>query len=64
MTDRQKVVLEYVRLYLDAHGYSPTEAEIAKWLGVAQPQAHRLVKALEDGGHVRLLSTRRPIVVV
>lgn len=49
---RQAQALSYIGDYLRLHGCSPSEAEIARFMGVTAPAAHELVVRLERSGRL------------
>ena len=55
LTVRQQQILDFIRAFIDAEGYPPTRAEIAKALGF------RSVNAAED--HLRALSRKGAIAL-
>lgn len=60
MTPLQHRCLEYVRLFIDAHGYSPSYGDIAKEFGCSRSQAFETVSALVDQGElVRTAAKKR-----
>jgi repressor LexA len=54
LTARQRKVLEFIREYLEIHGYPPSIREIASHLGVSGTLGVvKHLKALERAGHLR-----------
>ena len=53
MTRRQKQLIEFIGIYQDKHGISPSYDEMAEGLGLkSKSGVHRLVRALEEMGHI------------
>lgn len=53
MTDRWKLVLEFIRAYVKRHGVSPSYEVMARGLGMrSKSNMHRIVKRLEGEGLV------------
>ena len=53
MTPRQRDVLLYVGKFFEERGYSPSQSEIARHLGVKQQSASDLVARLVRQGALR-----------
>ncbi len=66
MTRRQQQILEFVKDFLNQHGYSPTLEEIAEHFGISSLNGvYKHLKALELRGQIRRLSNQaRSIQVV
>ncbi|HLV01433.1 MAG TPA: transcriptional repressor LexA [Acidobacteriota bacterium] len=66
LTRRQREILEFLRSYLDEHGYSPTLEEIAEHFGLASLNGvYKHLQLLEERGAIRRLSNRaRSIQVI
>lgn len=67
MTPRQGQLLEFIRAYQAAHGgVSPSFDEMSVAIGLkSRGGVHRLVSALEQGGHIRCRAgIRRSIEIV
>lgn len=59
LTVMQQKTLSFIQTHFKQYQQSPTAAEIAKALGItSRGVAYRYVKALEQGGYIRLLSKR------
>jgi len=54
ITERQKVVFEFLRSYVMDHGYPPTMREIGEHFGITWPAARGHLAALEKKGLVRI----------
>ena len=52
LTERQKECLEYIRGYIAENESSPRLEEIAAYLGVKLPTAHKLLEALQSKGYL------------
>jgi repressor LexA len=53
MTDRRKLVLEFIRAYVKLHGVSPSYEVIAKGIGLkSKSNIHRIVHRLKADGHI------------
>lgn len=65
-TKDQKKLLDFLRSYISAHGFSPTYDEMAEALGSrSKGNMARMVKCLEDRGLIRKrFGYRRAIEVV
>ena len=56
MTERQKIVLDFITMYIKMRGYPPSYQEIATGLKLrSKSNIHRIVHALEKNGllHVK-----------
>jgi repressor LexA len=54
LTERRREVLEFIREYLETHGYPPSIREISSHLGVSGTLGVvKHLKALERGGYIR-----------
>ena len=54
MTPRRREILYYISRFIDAHGHSPTLAEIGARFGLKSPASvHQIVSALEAEGLIR-----------
>jgi repressor LexA len=54
VTDRQRAILDYVRGFVDEHGYPPTVREIGEAVGLRSPSTvHAHLAQLERAGHLR-----------
>ena len=59
ITRRQKEILDFVRGFLDEHGYSPTLEEIAGHFGLASLNGvYKHLRALETRGFIRRLASQ------
>jgi repressor LexA len=57
VTPRQKEMLEYLRTYIDEHGYAPTLDEIGRHFGLTSlATVHKHIQNLERKGLVRRLA--------
>lgn len=55
MTERQKMVLDFVNTYIRIRGYPPSYQEIAKGLNMtSKSNIHRLVHTLKEQGLIKL----------
>ena len=54
ITERQKVVFEFLKSYVMDHGYPPTMREIGEHLGITWPAARGHLAALERKGLIRI----------
>ena len=52
LTERQKECLDYIRGYIAENESSPRLEEIASYLGVKSPTAHKLLEALQSKGYL------------
>lgn len=53
LTDRQRVVFETIKAWIDINGWPPTRSELAKALGFASPNAaEEHLKAMARKGHI------------
>jgi repressor LexA len=60
LTAKQHQTYCFVCDYIQENGYAPTDAEIAKGIGIkSRGVAHRYVKALETAGLLNVVSGRR-----
>jgi repressor LexA len=54
-TDRERQVLEFLRAYVERHGYAPKLREIAEHLGISSHGVvHRYLRALERQGSIAI----------
>ena len=59
VTKRQKEFLDYLSVYIEAHGYAPTLQEIGRHFALASlATVHKHLRHLEEKGLVRRLSHR------
>ena len=59
LTNRQKEILQFIKLYIVANGYPPTVREIAKAVGVSSPATiHAHLTNLENKGVIKKETTR------
>ena len=57
LTEAQRAVFDFVKLYAKKHGFPPTRAEISEGFGWASPNAaQQHLVAIERKGYVRLLA--------
>ena len=57
MTERRKLVLEFIRAYVRLHGVPPSYEVIARGLGMkSKSNIHRIIHRLREDGHL----TTRP----
>jgi len=55
MTARWERVLRFIRAYVKLHGVSPSYEVMARGLGLnAKSNMHRIVKRLEEEGHLEI----------
>jgi SOS-response transcriptional repressor LexA len=55
MTPKWERVLEFIRSYVKLHGVSPSYEVMARALGLrSKSNMWRIVRRLEDGGHVEV----------
>jgi SOS-response transcriptional repressors (RecA-mediated autopeptidases) len=53
LTPRQQSILDFIRKYIAKKGYSPSIQEITDGVGlVSTGNVHRVVKVLQDKGHI------------
>ena len=52
MTPTQKRVLDLTSNYIEEHGYSPSDADIAKMLRVSQQAVNRTMRRLAERGYI------------
>ena len=65
LTPRQADCLAFIRKRLEADGVAPSYGEIAAHLRIVKSNVHRMVHALEERGHIRLIRNReRSIALV
>ena len=53
LTPRQKQVLDYLKESIELNGYAPSYREMAHDIGVVPSAAHRIVRSLEERGHLK-----------
>jgi repressor LexA len=57
VTKRQKQLLDYLRVYIDDHGYAPTLEEIGRHFGLSSlATVHKHLHNLEQKGRIRRLA--------
>ena len=55
MTERQKLVLDFIQTFVKVRGYAPSYSEIAQGLGMkSKSNIHRLVHVLEERGLLQI----------
>jgi repressor LexA len=55
MTPKQKLVLDFIELYIKMKGYAPSYLNIAQGLGMrSKSNIHRLVHELRAEGHINI----------
>lgn len=64
MTTRAARVLNFIRVYRQVNGYSPTCREIADHMGLRSAQIEHYLKRLEADGHIRRVNGWRKIRLV
>lgn len=66
VTPRQRQVYDYIRRYVDTHGYAPTIMEIGEHFGLKSPSSvHQIVTGLEAAGLInRIPNVSRGIELV
>ena len=52
MTPTQKRVFDLTSNYIKEHGYSPSDADIAKMLRVSQQAVNRVMRRLAERGYI------------
>ena len=58
LTPRQADCLAFIRERLGAGQVAPSYEEIAAHLGIVKSNAHRMVHALAERGHIRMIRNR------
>jgi repressor LexA len=59
MTERQKLVLEFIKTYWDMKGHAPSMQDIATGLGMkSRSNIHRIIHDLRKNGYLRLKPTQ------
>lgn len=59
LTAAQLELLDFIKRRIEANGYAPSFEEMKEHLGLkSKSGVHRLVRALEDRGHIRTLPFR------
>jgi repressor LexA len=53
LTPKRKKILDYIRAFVNAHGYAPTLEEMAREFGVSRITVHEHLRALEEMGVLR-----------
>ena len=54
MTEKRKLVLDFIRAYVRLHGVPPSYEVIAKGIGLkSKSNIHRIVHRLEEDGHLK-----------
>jgi len=53
MTKKQASVLEFIRKFIQEHGYSPNLVEIGQAVGSFSGNVHVVVKQLDERGYLR-----------
>jgi len=65
LTPKQQTALAFIRSYIGAHGVSPSYDEICAHMAVtSKSNAHRIVQALRERGHIRVLPGRARSMVL
>jgi repressor LexA len=55
MTPKQKLVLDFIEMYIKIKGYPPSYINIAHGLGMkSKSNIHRLVHKLRKEGHIKI----------
>ena len=55
MTERQRLVLEFIETYIKMKGFAPSMQDIATGLGMkSRSNIHRIIHSLRRMGHLRL----------
>ena len=58
MTERQKLVLEFIKTYWDMKGHAPSMQDIATGLNMkSRSNIHRIIHDLRKNGYLRLKPT-------
>jgi site-specific DNA-methyltransferase (adenine-specific) len=52
LTPKQKQVFEYIKKYIKKKGYSPSQKEIGKYLGLVKSTIHQHIKVLVEKGYL------------
>lgn len=56
LTAKQHQTYQFIQDYITQHGYAPTEAEIAKGIGIcSRGVVHRYVTALAEAGYIKIV---------
>lgn len=59
MSEKQRLVYEFIRAYIKMHGVSPSYTVIAKALNMkSKANIHRIVHKLEEDGMLAVRTTR------
>jgi SOS-response transcriptional repressor LexA len=65
LTKAQRDMLSYVREFTEVHGYAPSFIEMMEALNLSSKSGvYRLLKALEERGHIRRLPSRARAIEV
>jgi SOS-response transcriptional repressor LexA len=65
LTPRMQQMLDYIEMYIESHGFSPTYREIAAGIGLTSTSfTYRTVRQLEERGHIMTKSGARSITVI
>ena len=55
MTERRRLVLEFIRAYVRLHGVPPSYEVIARGLGLSsKSNVHRIIHRLKEDGHLTI----------
>lgn len=55
MTERQKIVLDFITMYIKMRGYAPSYQEIALGLSLkSKSNIHRIIHSLEKKGLIQI----------
>lgn len=58
MTNRQRVIYNYVVEYIQQHNYAPSVREIAKAVKRSPSVVHGILSHLQDTGHIKRIGPR------
>ena len=65
LTDKQEIVLDIVKGYIQEHGYSPTVRELCEILGLKSPATvHFHLKRLKKKGYIDYIYNRNRTIKV
>ena len=55
LTPRQKSAMDFIRAFVDLHGFSPSVRAIARGIGASTSSAYRLIEGLRERGAIHLV---------
>jgi SOS-response transcriptional repressor LexA len=64
LTPRMQDVLNYIKDHIESHGFSPSYREIAAGVDGQLGVTYRMVRQLEERGHIMTKSGARSITVI